>query len=95
MVRQLKLIKGTAVYKLLTAVALRTQPPVIAELVEAGADYRPYWISNMIWAHGDQTLVESLARRPDVARIHGQSAVQAGPGNHALVGKPDDRECNG
>ena len=68
--------KGTAVYKLLTAVALRTQPQVITELVEACADYRPYWISNMIWSRGDQTLVESLARRPDVAQIVANPAVK-------------------
>jgi subtilisin family serine protease len=62
--------KGTAVYDLLTAVAQRTQPAVIAELTEAGVSYQPFWISNMIWVRGDRTLVELLAGRSDVVRIH-------------------------
>ena len=74
--RASKAERGTAVYELLTETALRSQPAVIAELVEAGADYRPYWISNMIWVRGNGALVESLARRPDVARIFANPAVK-------------------
>ncbi len=62
--------KGEAVYRRLTEVALRTQAPIIAVLEEADAAYRPFWISNMILVQGDAQLVEALARRPDVARLH-------------------------
>ncbi len=62
--------KGTAVYELLSEVALQTQPPIIAELQEAGVAYRPYWINNMIWVRGNGELVTLLARRQDVARLY-------------------------
>ncbi|MFN2137455.1 MAG: S8 family serine peptidase, partial [Candidatus Promineifilaceae bacterium] len=65
-----KLEKGELVYARLTAVARRTQPAVIASLEQAGAKYRPYWISNMIWVRSDGALVENLARRSDVAHIY-------------------------
>jgi serine protease AprX len=79
--------KGTVVYKLLTAAALSSQPAVITELVEAGADYRPYWISNMIWVRGDRALVEALAHRPDVARIFANPAVKLDLVTMPLQGK--------
>jgi subtilisin family serine protease len=56
-------------------VAERTQGPVLAVLAARGAEYRPYWIANMIWARGDNELVEELARRPDVARIYANPSV--------------------
>ena len=62
--------KGTAVYEQLKEVSQRSQMPVIADLQNAGVPYRPYWISNMIWVRGDGNLVEMLASRSDVARIH-------------------------
>lgn len=68
--RASKIEKGTAVYELLSEVALRTQPALIADLEKAGAAYRPYWINNMIWVRGDGALIELLARRSDVARLH-------------------------
>ena len=61
--------KGTAVYRLLTDVAQRTQPSLIAGLEASGADFRPFWIKNMIWVRSESSLVETLARRADVARI--------------------------
>ena len=68
--------KGAAVYDSLTDVALRSQASLIPDLKAAGADYRPFWISNMIWVRGDRTLVESLAGRPDVAHIAANPAVK-------------------
>ena len=61
--------KGTAVYGLLTEVAQRTQPSLIAGLKASGAAFHPFWIKNMIWVRSESDLVESLARRSDVARI--------------------------
>ncbi len=49
-----KLEKGRYVYEALTRVAQRTQGPVIAALQASGAEYRAYWVANMIWARGDE-----------------------------------------
>ncbi|MCA9967189.1 MAG: S8 family serine peptidase [Anaerolineales bacterium] len=71
--------KGRLVYERLTAVAQRTQPPIVAILAAAQAPHRRYWISNMIWVRGDAALVQQLAQRADVARIVANPAVQIDP----------------
>ncbi len=71
-----KLEKGTYVYEELTAVAMRSQPPVLVALQAAGSQYRPFWVSNAIWARGDAGVVEALARRSDVAQIHANPRVK-------------------
>lgn len=71
--------KGRLVYERLTAVAQRTQPPIIAILEANHVPHRRYWISNMIWVHGDATLVQQLAQRADVARIVANPSVQIDP----------------
>ena len=65
-----KLEKGRYVYEALTRVAQRTQGPVIAALQASGAEYHPYWVANVIWARGDQRLVQAMAARPDVAHLY-------------------------
>ena len=40
--------KGQYVYQRLTAVARRSQKPIITSLTGSDADFRPYWIANMI-----------------------------------------------
>jgi subtilisin family serine protease len=70
-----KLEKGSYVFQQLTEVAGRTQGPVLEVLAANGAEYRPYWIANAIWVRGDAELVESLARRPDVAHIYANPSV--------------------
>ncbi len=57
------------VYDTLRDVALRTQPPLHAELDRAGAVYRPFYVVNMIAAKGDRALIANLAQRSEVARI--------------------------
>ena len=74
--RSTKEAKGAAVYTELTAVAERTQAPLIAALESTNAEFRPYWVSNMIWVRGDGRLIEQLARRGDVARIEANPWVQ-------------------
>ncbi len=69
--------KGQYVVERLTAVAARTQPPLIRLLDQAGADYRPFWIANMIWVRGDAALVQLLAGRPDVAHLYANPTVRA------------------
>lgn len=67
--------KGAYVYEQLTAVARRTQPPLIAALAESGAEYRPFWIANAIWVRGSAAVVQAMARRPDVAHLYANPSV--------------------
>lgn len=71
-----KLEKGEYVYEALTAVAQRTQPALVADLAARGAEYRRYWVRNMVWAEGDQALIEVVARRSDVARVFSNPSVR-------------------
>ncbi len=71
-----KLQKGTYVYQQLTAVARRTQPVIIEDLLQSGLDYRSFWVSNMLWVRGDAATVERMAKRPDVARIYANPRVK-------------------
>jgi serine protease AprX len=68
--------KGAYVYEQLTAVAQRTQPAIVKELVQQGAAYRPYWVANMIWVRGDLNTLQSLATRADVAHVHANPRVR-------------------
>ena len=72
-----KLEKGTYVFQRLTEVANRTQPALIAALKDRGAQYRPYWVANMLWVRGDLNLVQALAEREDVAHIYANPQVKA------------------
>ena len=56
-------------FETLTAVADRTQPAVVDALAGTGAEYRRFWIANLVWVRGDITTVEATARLPQVARI--------------------------
>ncbi|MGB3716920.1 MAG: S8 family serine peptidase, partial [Candidatus Promineifilaceae bacterium] len=52
------------------------QPPVIAALNSIGVEYRSYWVANMIWVRGDISVIEAMARRPDIAHIYANPTVQ-------------------
>ncbi len=67
--------KGRFVFDKLNEVADRTQGPVLASLRGRGVDHRPYWVANMIWVRADQSTVEAMARRADVARVHANPRV--------------------
>lgn len=62
------------VYQTLSSLAERTQAPLRAELNQLGADYRPYWVANLVWVRGDLRLVERLAQRADVGHIYANTA---------------------
>ncbi len=64
-----KAAKGAFVYQELTAIAAATQPPVIAELEALGAEFKPFWVANMIWVRGDLPIIEKMAERMDIARV--------------------------
>lgn len=62
--------KGQFVYDRLTAVAQRSQAPVIAVLEALGAAHHSFWISNIVWTSGDLGVVEAVASLPDVAHVY-------------------------
>jgi len=68
--------KGRFVYQRLTQAAQRSQPALLKELATMGVEYRPYWIANAVWVRGSAAILESLARRPEVAHIYANPAVQ-------------------
>jgi serine protease AprX len=70
-----RLEKGAYVYQKLTETAGRTQPPILSALKARGATYRSYWIANLVWVRGDQSLVQTLAQRTDVAHIYANPSV--------------------
>jgi serine protease AprX len=72
---QTRLEKGTYVYQKLTEMAARTQPPILSALEARKATYRSYWIANLVWVRGDQSLVQTLAQRTDVAHIYANPSV--------------------
>ncbi len=74
--RPAKLAKGQYVYEQLTAVAQRAQAPLIAELKRLGVEYQSFYVANMVWVKGDTAVIESVARRPDVAHLYANPAVQ-------------------
>src|SRR5256885_11476441 len=61
--------RGWFVYNTLTQHAARTQAALRAELDSRGVSYQSFWAANMIVTTADRALIESLAARPDVARI--------------------------
>jgi serine protease AprX len=68
--------KGAYVYQQLSQLAARTQKPVVAELKALGVDYRPFWVTNMIWVHGAAASLQAMAQRADVAHIDANPWVQ-------------------
>lgn len=68
--------KGTYVYQTLTAVAARSQAPLIAELKQRGVAYQSFWVANMIWVRSDLATAQALAQRTDVAHIYANPTVK-------------------
>jgi serine protease AprX len=64
------------VYDALREAALHSQASLRAELDAAGADYRSFYIVNMLAVKGDLALVARLAARPEVARIAANPQVR-------------------
>jgi len=64
------------VYDTLREVALRSQAALRAELDDAGVEYRPFYIVNMLALRGDRALVTRLAARPEVERIVANPAIR-------------------
>lgn len=71
--------KGRFVFERLTRKALETQGPILRELGRMNVPHRPYWVANMIWVEGDRALVEAMAIRADVLRVHANPTVTFEP----------------
>ncbi len=67
--------KGEFVSRTLRETAARTQAPVLSELKGLGAEFRPYWIANMVWVRGDLEVVRMMAERDDVLRVSANPSV--------------------
>ncbi len=65
-----KLEKGEYVFTKLKEVADQTQPQIVKILTQNAADFRQFWVINMIWVKGDIELLETLASRTDVAFVY-------------------------
>ncbi|NBB91967.1 MAG: S8 family serine peptidase, partial [Gammaproteobacteria bacterium] len=62
--------RGWFVYNTLKEVADRSQAALKGELDSMGADYRSFWIDNVIAIRNtDNQILNMLASRPDVARV--------------------------
>lgn len=74
--------KGHFVYEQLTALAARTQPPVLEALQElqkanpGQVEYRSFWVANMIWVRASADVLQTLARRADVEQIYANPQVK-------------------
>lgn len=67
--------KGEYVHRSLIEIARRTQSSVITELSSLGAEFRPFWIANMIWVRGDLNVLSVIAQRGDIAHIYANPEV--------------------
>ena len=74
---QTKAEKGRFVYNALSNKAQTTQGPILQWLRERGLEYRSFYIVNAILVKkGTRQIAETLATRPDVARIEGNPRIQ-------------------
>jgi serine protease AprX len=85
---QSKTEKGRFVYQTLLDKAQTTQGPILQLLQDRKIEHQSFYIVNAILVKGDRQLAETLAARPDVARIDGNPVIhndlpQRGPVEHS------------
>src|SRR6266478_9054741 len=68
--------KGRYVYSTLLAMSQTTQEPILQWLRERGIEHRSFYIVNAILVRGSREVAETLAARPDVARVEGNPVIQ-------------------
>lgn len=68
--------KGALVQRLLAETAQQSQAPLLRRLAAIGAEFRSYWIANMIWVRGDEAVLRLVATDPAVARVYANPARQ-------------------
>src|SRR6266487_3129960 len=68
--------KGRYVHDTLWNKSQTTQGPILQWLRERGIEHRSFYIINAILVKGSREIAESLASRPDVARVEGNPHIQ-------------------
>ena len=68
--------KGHFVYDALWNKSQATQGPILQWLRERGIEHRSFYIVNAVLVKGSQEIAETLAARPDVARVEGNPHIQ-------------------
>src|SRR5207249_3228265 len=68
--------KGRYVYDALWNKSQATQGPLLQWLRERGLEHQSFYIVNAILVKGTRDVAETLAARPDVARIEGNPRIQ-------------------
>src|SRR5213083_3233580 len=68
--------KGRFVYDALRNKSQTTQGPILQWLHERGIEHRSFYIINAILVKGSREIAETLAARPDVARVEGNPHIQ-------------------
>src|SRR5437899_261865 len=67
--------KGRFVYNTLLTKSQATQEPILQWLREGGIEHQSFYIVNAILVKGNRQIAETLAARPDVARVEGNPRV--------------------
>jgi len=73
---QTKAEKGRYVYNTLLNKSLATQGPLLQWLRERGLEHQSFYIVNAILVKGTRDVAETLAARPEVARVEGNPHIQ-------------------
>jgi serine protease AprX len=73
---QTKTEKGRYVYNTLLNKRQTTQGPILQWLREHGVEHQSFYIVNAVLVKGGREVAETLASRPDVARIEGNPHIQ-------------------
>ena len=81
--------KGRFVYQTLLEKAQSTQGPILQLLQDRHVEHQSFYIVNAILVKGDRQLAETLAARPDVARVNGNPLI------HNNLPQPDSVEQSG
>src|SRR5437867_615169 len=67
--------KGRFVYETLLSKAQTTQEPILQWLRDRAIEHQSFYIVNAILVRGTREIAETLAARPDVARVEGNPLV--------------------
>src|SRR6476646_4672020 len=67
--------KGRYVYDTLLSKARTTQEPILQWLRDRAIEHQSFYIINAILVKGNRELAETLAARPDVARVEGNPLI--------------------
>ena len=68
--------KGRFVHDALLSKSQTTQGPILQWLRDRGIEYRAFYIVNAILVKGSREIAETLAARPDVARVEGNPQIK-------------------